>query len=80
MTEGQSALADVSTPGHGKGEGPAGYKLFGGGKLAFRRQMTQETVGGAGASEASGVPPARSCLPQAELGIKIKRENHLPGE
>ena len=43
---------DASIPGHGKGKGPAGYKLFGGGKLAFRRQMTQETVGRAGAKAA----------------------------
>ena len=33
---------DVSTPGHGQGEGPDGYKLF-------AKQMTQETLGGAGA-------------------------------
>ena len=28
------------------GTGPDGYKLFGGGKLAFQSQMTQETLGG----------------------------------
>ena len=28
------------------GTGPGGYKLFGGGKLAFQSQMTQETLGG----------------------------------
>ena len=36
------ASGGVSTPGHGKGEGPARYKLF-------AEQMTQEMVGGAGA-------------------------------
>ena len=36
----QSALADASIPGHGTGKGPGGYKLFGGGKLAFQSQMT----------------------------------------
>ena len=34
---GQLTLVDVPTPGHGKGEGPGGYKLFGDGKLAFWR-------------------------------------------
>ena len=28
-TEGQSAQADASIPGHGKGKEPGGYKLFG---------------------------------------------------
>ena len=51
----QVPARDVSIPGHGKGKGPAGYKLFGGGKLAFQRQMTQETVGRAGAMAAPAV-------------------------
>ena len=37
----------VSTPGHGQGEGSAGDK--------FRVSGTQETVEGAGVSEANGV-------------------------
>ena len=40
-------LRGLSTPGQGQGEGPAGDK--------FRDSGTQETVGGAGANEMSGV-------------------------
>ncbi len=42
-------LVDVSTHGHGQGEGPARYE--------FRIGGTMEIVGGAGVSEANGVPP-----------------------
>ena len=46
---------DVSTPGHGQGEGPVGYKSF---WRTADEKRTQETMGGAGVSEANGVPPA----------------------
>ena len=39
--DGHRVSVGVSTPGHGQGEGPDGYKLF-------AEQMTQETLGGAG--------------------------------
>ena len=55
---------------HGKGEGPGGYKLFGDGKLAFWRQMTQETLGGAGVSEANGVPQGIADLLRPELAVE----------
>ena len=32
---GPQTVPGVSTPGHGKGEGPGGYKLFGDGKHCF---------------------------------------------
>ena len=51
----------VSTPGHGQGEGPDGYKLF-------AQQMTQETLGGAGAKRS---PPDTPSL--SELNFTDKR-------
>jgi hypothetical protein len=51
----------VSTPGHGQGEGPDGYKLF-------AQQMTQETLGGAGAKRSPPDTPSHS-----ELNFKDKR-------
>ncbi len=62
----QQALADVSTPGHGQGVGPARYE--------FRVSGTREIVGGAGVSEANGVPPAVGCLAVRSLGYRTKRE------
>ena len=62
----QQPLADVSTPGHGQGEGPARYE--------FRSRGTKEIVGGAGVSEANGVPPAVGCLAARSLGHRTKRE------
>ena len=73
---------DASIPGHGKGKGPAGYKLFGGGKLAFRRQMTQETVGRAGAKTAersSGVPEAATAAAPERSGERRGKEKSRPG-
>ena len=66
MTLRQQPLADVSTPGHGQGEGPARYE--------FRASGTKEIVGGAGVSEANGVPPAVGCLAARSLGRGTKRE------
>ena len=62
----QQPLADVSTPGHGQGEGPARYE--------FRVSGTKEIVGGAGVSEANGVPPAVGCLTARSLDHRTKRE------
>ncbi len=53
------APADVPTPGHGKGEGPDGYKLFGEGARS-RSQMTQETLGGAGVTDGVSQPERSS--------------------
>ena len=47
MPDRQQQPADVSTPGHGQGEGPARYE--------FRGSGTKEIVGGAGANEVSVV-------------------------
>ena len=44
----------------GRGTGPAGDKWS---------QTTQETVGGAGVSEANGVPPGADCLPIRALKL-----------
>ena len=57
----QQPLADVSTPGHGQGEGPARYE--------FRGSGTKEIVGGAGANEVSGVPPGADCLEARSLHV-----------
>ena len=57
--------AGVSTPGHGQGEGPVGDKFPKG---------TQETMGGAGASNASGVPLNRQPS-GAEAGFSVATEN-----
>ena len=62
----QQPLADVSTPGHGQGEGPARYE--------FRSRGTKEIVGGAGVSGANEVPPAVGCLAARSLGHRTKRE------
>jgi len=62
----QQPLADVSTPGHGQGEGPARYE--------FRSRGTKEIVGGAEVSDANGVPPAVGCLAARSLGHRTKRE------
>jgi hypothetical protein len=62
----QQLPTDVSTPGHGQGEGPARYE--------FRSCGTKEIVGGAGVSEANGVPPAVGCLAARSLGHRTKRE------
>ena len=60
-------LADVSTPGHGQGEGPARYE--------FRLSGTKEIVGGAGVSEANGVPPGAVAWRLGDLANRhIKRE------
>ena len=53
----------VSTPGHGQGEGPDGYKLF-------AQQMTQETLGGAGAKRS---PPDTSSLSEQYFEAKRAR-------
>ena len=59
-------LRGVSTPGHGQGEGPARYE--------FRLRGTKEIVGGAGVSDANGVPPAVGCLAARGLGHRTNRE------
>ena len=59
-------MADVSTLGHGQGEGPARYE--------FRGSGTMEIVGGAEVSEANGVTPSVGCLTARSLGYKTKRE------
>ena len=51
----QQPLVDVSTHGHGQGEGPARYE--------FRASGTKEIVGGAEVSEANGVPPEAVACP-----------------
>lgn len=68
-------FGSVSTPGHGKGEGPAGDKLF-----STKEKMAQETVGGAGATVGSGVSRmATGCLEDSykivfrDANIEIKR-------
>ena len=48
---GKCVSGGVCTPAHGQGEGPIGYKF---------PEGTQETMGGAGTSEASGV--LRTCI------------------
>ena len=62
--DGNCPLAGVSTPGHGQGEGPDGDKWS---------ETTQETLGGAGATEGSGVPqgavPAESDQWTVRLGM-----------
>ena len=65
---------DVCTPALGQGEGPVGYKSF----LRTRDnkpacgleddKRTQETMGGAGVSEANGVPPQGVIPPEAIYG------------
>ena len=62
----QQPLADVSTPGHGQGEGPA--------RCEFRVSGTKEIVGGAGVSEANEVPPEVGCLAARSLGHRTKRK------
>lgn len=52
---GGQALADVPTPGHGQGEGTARYES--------RTSGTKEIAGGAGVSEANGVPSGPDCPP-----------------
>ena len=69
MTLRQQPLADVSTPGHGQGVGPARYE--------FRASGTKEIVGGAGVSEANGVPPAVGCLAARSLGRGDKKRGWL---
>ena len=66
----QQPLADVSTPGHGQGEGPARYE--------FRLSGTKEIVGGAEVSEANGVPPAVDCLTGRNPGYKTKERLVFP--
>ena len=66
VLNGSQPLADVSTPGHGQGAGPARYE--------FRSRGTKEIVGGAGVSDANGVPPAVGCLAARSLGHRTKRE------
>ena len=63
----QQASEDVSTPGHGQGAGPAGYK--------FRVSGTQETVGGAGVSAANGVPTKLGCqsAPKRQKKCRLPR-------
>ena len=55
LPESEGVSGGVSTPGHGQGEGPDGYKLF-------AQQMTQETLGGAGAKRSPPDIPSLSEL------------------
>ena len=55
----------MSTPGHGQGEGPVGYE--------FCDSGTKETMGGAGVSEANGVPTKVGCLAAWSRHYKMKR-------
>ena len=50
----------------GQGEGPARYE--------FRVSGTKEIVGGAGVSEANGVPPGAACLQARSFDFITKRE------
>ena len=58
----------MSTPGHGQGEGSAGDK--------FRVSGTQETVEGAGVSEANGVLRNPYHPPGVTIYIEKRLTNH----
>ena len=64
--EDSSDCGGVSTPGHGQGEGPDGDKWS---------KTTQETLGGAGVSEANGVLRNHYHPPGATIYIEKRLTN-----
>ncbi len=71
---------DVPTPGHGKGEGPGGCKLFGGGSSL--PEPNDAADAGRGRSERNGAPQIAICgvfdgAPQA-CGVSSERSSPAP--
>ena len=66
--EDSSDCGGVSTPGHGQGEGPDGDKWS---------KTTQETLGGAGVSEANGVLRNHYYSPGVTIYIEKRLTNHF---